>query len=69
MQAPSLLEIFPAGSDMEDWILITFVYIELLRNGRRLGLSKPQPIAAAAVSGEHSPNNASDKHRHTNTPW
>ncbi|KJA19140.1 hypothetical protein HYPSUDRAFT_44609 [Hypholoma sublateritium FD-334 SS-4] len=68
MQAPSSLEIFPAGSDMEDWILITFVYIELLRNGRRLGLSKPQAIAARA-SEEQSPNNSSDKHRHTNTPW
>ncbi|KAF8179666.1 hypothetical protein BJ912DRAFT_907618 [Pholiota molesta] len=34
-KAPAFLEISPAGEDMSDWILITFVYIELLRNRRQ----------------------------------
>ncbi|KAF9481310.1 hypothetical protein BDN70DRAFT_855358 [Pholiota conissans] len=28
---PAFLEIFPAGEDMADWILITFIYVEMMR--------------------------------------
>jgi hypothetical protein len=36
---PAVLEIFSAGKDMVEWILMTFVYVEKLR-GDREGPSK-----------------------------